>query len=252
MPPSNESNDTQHSLLMPISTLVLGIVFIVAMFSIPPDRPQAQTEDDPTATLTATVYTIPEIITYPDGTPTPTETPTNTPEATDEPDPTATDEPASDDDDNEPAQIAPRPVQPSRTPTNTRPVQATRTTRAAEPTRTPEPEEEEEDTPTPTDTGVPTDTPEPNTRTCVRGAVTVIEGIGPPNTPLIAVFGERPVGGATTDSEGVYQLPITVGEERPGDYLLQIRVRSTRQVVRELRCIVPTSTPTREPFIPAL
>jgi hypothetical protein len=152
--------------------------------------------------------------------------------------PTATDVPP------EPTEASPqqqpaRPA-PSRTPTRTPAPSATRASR---------PENDAPDTRLPT--ANPTATPDPNANllTCIPGTVTLIEGTGPPNTALLLFFGGRSVGGGTSDATGQYGIPLTVGSERPGDYLVQVKTRIHRLLVRELTCLVPVPTPTQEPYI---
>jgi hypothetical protein len=93
----------------------------------------------------------------------------------------------------------------------------------------------------------PTPTLQAQSLLCVPGITTVIEGTGPPHTALVLWFAERPVGGDVTDADGLYQIPIVIGSERPGSYLLQVRTRERRQIVRELLCLVPTPTPGLQP-----
>jgi hypothetical protein len=40
---------------------------------------------------------------------------------------------------------------------------------------------------------------------------------------------------------------MVVGSERPGSYLVQIKTRVRRQLVREVICAVPTPTPSLQP-----
>lgn len=106
------------------------------------------------------------------------------------------------------------------------------------------------DTPTgatsPTE-NAPTPTLQAQSLLCVPGITTVIEGTGPPNTALVLWFAERPVGGDVTNADGLYQIPVVIGSERPGNYLLQVKTRERRQIVRELLCLVPTPTPGLQP-----
>lgn len=107
--------------------------------------------------------------------------------------------------------------------------------------------------PTPTETRIPatatataTSTPIPGVEAleCVPGAALRIEGQGPPNTALLLYFGDRAVGGTTSDSEGFYSLPLVMGAERDGVYALEVRVRGSQTVVDERSCVVPFVTPT--------
>ncbi len=82
---------------------------------------------------------------------------------------------------------------------------------------------------------------------CVPEVLVLIEGQGPPLTPLMLFFNGRPVGGATSDPRGFYKLRLVTGRERPGDYPVEVQVRHTREVIDERICRVPGSmspTPT--------
>ncbi len=82
---------------------------------------------------------------------------------------------------------------------------------------------------------------------CVPELLVLIEGQGPPLTPLMLFFNGRPVGGATSDPQGFYKLQLVTGRERPGDYPVEVQVRHTREVIDERICRVPGSmspTPT--------
>lgn len=80
---------------------------------------------------------------------------------------------------------------------------------------------------------------EPATPTCTPGTTVPLRGIGPKRSALLLRFGERYVGGGTTDSSGVYDLFLQIGDERPGEYLVTVEVRGTRQIVDSVTCIVP-------------
>jgi hypothetical protein len=72
----------------------------------------------------------------------------------------------------------------------------------------------------------------------------LIEGTGPPNTPLLLYFNNRAVGGTTSDDSGFYSLTLVIGEERDGAFPLEVQVRGSRELVAEFTCTVPESTPT--------
>jgi hypothetical protein len=82
---------------------------------------------------------------------------------------------------------------------------------------------------------------------CPGGATTLLRGTGEPNTPLIAFFDERAVGGGLVDREGNWEIPLTISEP-PGVYPVEVRVRGTNEVVQRFRCFVdperitPTAT----------
>lgn len=81
---------------------------------------------------------------------------------------------------------------------------------------------------------------------CVPSVPVFFEGQGPTNTALLLYFDGRPVGGATSDAQGAYRLQLIVGDERGGDYPVEVQVRGTREVVATETCRVPgaTTTPT--------
>jgi hypothetical protein len=96
-----------------------------------------------------------------------------------------------------------------------------------------------------TETSTPTMTPEPDTLECPAEAITEIAGQGPPNTPLVLYFGDRPVGGGTTNSEGFYSIPLKIMHERTNEtYQVEVRIRDNHKVIRTVTCIVPGPTPT--------
>jgi len=110
---------------------------------------------------------------------------------------------------------------------------ATPTSRpTASPTFMPTPEEEAaiEATPTPADS-----------LTCVPGAATLITGQGPPRAALLLSFEQRVVGGGSVETSGLFAIPLVVGKERPGNYRVEVRIRGTTQVLRELTCTVPAA-----------
>lgn len=97
----------------------------------------------------------------------------------------------------------------------------------------------------PTLTPTATLTPDIEVLSCAYGVPLFIEGDeAPPLTPLLLFFGDRAVGGDTSDSEGRYRLRLVPGEERPGLYPISVRVRDTRDIVDRLACEVVGATPT--------
>lgn len=125
----------------------------------------------------------------------------------------------------------------------------------AAPTSTPEPAVEPTDTPVPlptvtplpplpTSTSIPTETPVPNFFTCIPGETIELVGENaPPNTPLIVFFNGFSIGGGVTDRNGRYSIRVRIGPERPDIYLLEIKTRERRILIREAACIVPEPTP---------
>jgi len=130
----------------------------------------------------------------------------------------------------------------TRTPTSTFEVDADADETEVEPTNTPR-STRQEATATPTSTLI-TDS---DVLICVPGVPVPVEGQGPPNAALLLYFDGRAVGGTTSNARGAYALKLIVGEERPGDYPLEVQVRGTRDLVEEFTCRVPgggTPTPT--------
>ena len=99
---------------------------------------------------------------------------------------------------------------------------------------------------------LPTVTPVNGAVACIPGTTVEIKGRGPRTAPLLLYFNGRAVGGGLSDAAGNYRLTLTIGTERAAFYPVQVRVRGTRQLVREITCLVPyfTPTPTRRPRIP--
>ncbi len=138
------------------------------------------------------------------------------------------------------------------TPTSTRTRTPTPTEGDAENSET---VEEDLDAPTSTPaatrdqpTSTPTSTlpPDSDVLTCVPGVPLRIEGQTTPRTALLLYFNGRAVGGATSNVQGFYSIQMVVGDEKSGDYPLEIQVRGSREVVDEQICRVPgvSNTPT--------
>lgn len=113
------------------------------------------------------------------------------------------------------------------------------TTRSATPLATPAGPEEP---PTAEATATPADA-----LTCTPGVPIEITGAGPPRAPLLMYFGDRPVGGGSVAPNGAFALQLTVGQERPGEYKVTVRVRGTSQALRQVTCSVPFLAPTPLP-----
>jgi hypothetical protein len=75
-------------------------------------------------------------------------------------------------------------------------------------------------------------------RTFEPQTMAFLEGSGPPRHSLVAYWDGRPVGGGLTNDQGNYRIPIEV-VEAPGDYLVEVRVRGTSQVITSTWCVVP-------------
>jgi hypothetical protein len=107
-----------------------------------------------------------------------------------------------------------------------------------------------ENTPTVEELATPTDTPTAtpsSALTCAPGSPLEIGGEGPPRAAYLIYFGERAVGGGTIEADGTFVARLVMGLERAGVYDVTVRLRGTRQVLRELSCTVPAVTPTPIP-----
>ena len=60
----------------------------------------------------------------------------------------------------------------------------------------------------------------------------------------------RAIGGGRSDGNGRYRILITIGPERPDIYLLEIKTRERRILIREAACNVPAPTPPLLPNAP--
>jgi hypothetical protein len=97
---------------------------------------------------------------------------------------------------------------------------------------------------------LPTETPivvPADALTCLPGAPITITGTGPPHTPYLLYFGQRVVSGGSVLSNGHFYVSLIVGNERAGIYVVQVRVRGSSHVLRQLTCSVPDVTPTPLP-----
>jgi hypothetical protein len=91
---------------------------------------------------------------------------------------------------------------------------------------------------------------------CRSGDRIVLTGIGPPRESFLLYFGRRAVSGGSVAPNGVYQIDMLIGPERPGEYPVSVRLRlsdrplpiRTYQYGAErlvnLGSIAPTATPT--------
>lgn len=82
---------------------------------------------------------------------------------------------------------------------------------------------------------------------CVPGESISIEGSADRGTALIVSFGDRPVGGGFSRSDGSYRIRLHIGSERPGLYPVLVEERDSSAIVQELLCRVPAFTPTPTP-----
>lgn len=215
----------RHSLFAPISVLVIGFIIIVLLFGTPWGYSDAQSSLAYTAqeeTATADAYVSPEDIS---ATNTAAAGPTSGTSATSTATRTTTSgtSPTS----SSYATIAPT---------------ATTLAFAATPTR-----------PTEEATVQPTDTPEPSPTPladyqCVPGDQLAITGTGPAGSGVLLLFDDRIVGGGTVRPNGTFTLQLTVGDEEPGVYPVEVQVRGTEQQLLNKTCFVPAITPTPAPL----
>jgi hypothetical protein len=231
----------------PVSIIIAGIILVAVFMSAPDTVPSNQR----TPALSTGVFaypgetqpdTRPNIDPYPDSDEDETATPTTRETASPTPEDNEDDTDMSEDD------SATSTRRSTSTPTAT-------TDDDDDPTATPRPtmtDEPEDETggeldfgpAVATETSTPTATPEPDSMECPAEAVTEIAGQGPPNTPLVLYFGDRPVGGGTTNSEGFYSIPLKIVHERTNEtYEVEVRIRDNHKVIRTVTCIVPGPTP---------
>ncbi len=136
---------------------------------------------------------------------------------------------------------------PTATPTSTRTAAATNTPQSSsgiQPTNAVIPTNVSTTIPTATLTPTPEG---PSTLRCIPGETLTIEGTTNPHTALIVTFAERPVGGGFSRADGYYRIALRIGNERPGTYPVMVEDRTTRKVVQELVCQVPSPSPTPTP-----
>ena len=82
---------------------------------------------------------------------------------------------------------------------------------------------------------------------CLPGDVIPVDGRVGSDVALIVSFGGRPVGGGFSRNDGLYSIRLSIGDERPGIYRVQVQERGTRNVIDQFDCQVPASTPTPTP-----
>jgi len=97
-------------------------------------------------------------------------------------------------------------------------------------------------------TETPTATPA-NELSCAPGVPIEIAGRGPARAAYLIYFDERAVGGGSVEQDGTFVAKLVVGQERAGAYDVTVRVRGTQQVLRQVTCSVPETTPTPLPVL---
>jgi len=223
------------SLASPLAVIIVGVL-IIGMLLAAPERQAgtrasaqrvAQQDEEPCSSYPA--GSVPERCLTPTAYPDAADTPDTTPDAKADTPTVSTTATTT---------VTTTPLTPLSTATVavTQPV----ATAAPRPTSAPTPETAETLAPTSETTPTPV-----NELMCVPGETITIAGQGPPRAALLLYFDQRVVGGGSVNLSGSFALPLVVGKERPGIYPVQVRVRGTTQVLRELTCEVPPApTPT--------
>ncbi len=86
---------------------------------------------------------------------------------------------------------------------------------------------------------------------CAPGDLLELTGEARPQTALLVLFDDRPVGGGASDRSGAFRIVLRIGEERPGLHEIIVRERERAVVVAEYICETPpppTPTPTFGPI----
>jgi hypothetical protein len=86
-----------------------------------------------------------------------------------------------------------------------------------------------------------------NLLTCTPGETVTITGQGPARAGFLLYFNERPVSGGTVSADGRFTIGLRVGDEAPGIYNVEVRIRGTKNVLLAVSCQVPAITPTPLP-----
>jgi len=90
-------------------------------------------------------------------------------------------------------------------------------------------------------------TPQGDVLTCVPGETVTITGQGPSNAGFLLYFDERIVSGGTVRTDGTFTIGLRVGNEAAGRYLVEVRERGNRKLLKVATCDVPAVTPTALP-----
>ncbi len=102
-------------------------------------------------------------------------------------------------------------------------------------------------------TTAPSPSPLPEAETALRCApadLLELTGETRPQTALLVLFDERPVGGGYSDRAGRFRIVLRIGDERPGQHEIIVQDRERGATVAEYRCETPpppTPTPTFGP-----
>lgn len=80
---------------------------------------------------------------------------------------------------------------------------------------------------------------------CAPGDLVELTGTARPQTALLVLFDQRPVGGGASDRAGVFRIVLRIGYERPGSHEIVVRERERDLIVAEYECVTPPPpTPT--------
>lgn len=80
---------------------------------------------------------------------------------------------------------------------------------------------------------------------CAPGDLIELTGTARPQTALLVLFDERPVGGGASDRTGAFRIVLRIGTERTGEHEIIVRERERELIVAEYMCITPPPpTPT--------
>lgn len=86
---------------------------------------------------------------------------------------------------------------------------------------------------------------------CAPGDLLELTGETNPQTALLVLFDDRPVGGGASDRSGSFRIVLRIGDERPGVHDIVVRERERATVMAEYTCETPpppTPTPTFGPI----
>jgi len=74
---------------------------------------------------------------------------------------------------------------------------------------------------------------------CIASAPFPVQVSGPAQSAILLWFNGRVVGSGYIGDSGNTTIPLIVGAERPGVYQVQVTLRDSTRVLKELSCQVP-------------
>jgi hypothetical protein len=212
----------------PIIVVILGLILMVRVLAMPQQGTAADLAQSypPDWTPEPTVEWSP----YPFGTPTTGTAPTTLPAGRDNP-----------------SETVPT-IQPE-TPSNEVPTETPEldntSNQVATPTNTPTLLPESQVDPSVNFTATPTSDLMGSYAVCVPNEPLLIRGEGPAFAPFLLYFDNRAVSGGSVGADGLFEISLIVGRERPGSYEVSVRLRENGEVLQQFECSVPpTPTPT--------